>query len=335
MFLYVTCDRIGSKTGGGAVTSNELTALKSLGHVDIINPEPSQNPFLPDQLLPNEDYSKYKLAHFYSGTFPRLTEKLKAQGVKITYTAAAHDIKLSREEFEKNNIPYDFPHLTNPEILQKYLVSYRNADLVICPSKHSKNIMHEFGCNRVSIIPHGCKNGYVLPAPKKFAVGYLGQIGPDKGVRYLIEAWAKLNYKDSVLYLAGIQSPELIHLIRQYDVGNYIILGFVKNIEHFFQSINVYIQPSVTEGFGIEVLEAMSYGRPVIASDGVGAIDCLNNDCKIVPKRNFKAIAQAIEDYKSTTFNNAQELHDWSNNYSWERVRNLYTDTWKELLSEL
>ena len=335
MFLYVTCDRIGSETGGGAVTAHELTALRSLGHVDIINPDPNQNPFVPDQLLPNADYSKYKLAHFYSGTFPKLTEKLKAQGVKITYTAAAHDIKLSQEEFEKNNIPYDFPHLTNPEILNQYLISYRNADLVICPSKHSGQIMNNFGCKNVSVIPHGCKTGSILPSPKKFAVGYLGQIGPDKGVRYLIEAWAKLNYKDSILYFAGAQSPELIHLIRQYDRGNFIILGFVKRLEEFFRSISVYIQPSVTEGFGIEVLEAMSFGRPVIASDGVGSIDCLNNSCKVVPKRNFNAIADAIDSYKSNTFTAAQELHDWSKNYSWDKVRNLYAETWKEMLNAI
>lgn len=74
MFLYVTCDRIGSQTGGGIVTANELKALTKLGHVDIINPQPKANPFESEVGITIQDLNKYKLAHFYSGSFPQLTK---------------------------------------------------------------------------------------------------------------------------------------------------------------------------------------------------------------------------------------------------------------------
>ena len=83
MFLYVTCDRIGSKTGGGVVTANELEALNQLGPVDVINPQPKANPFESEVGVTIQDLNKYKLAHFYSGSFPQLTKKLKEHGIKV------------------------------------------------------------------------------------------------------------------------------------------------------------------------------------------------------------------------------------------------------------
>ena len=332
MFLYVTCDKIGSQTGGGSVTYNELQALNQLGSVDIINPKVTPDPFEAEKSYLNIDFSKYKLAHFYAGTFPELTRKLKDHGVKITYTAAAHDLSLSREEFNAYGIPFDFPHINNPELWNKYLLSYLNADLVICPSIHSKNVMHGFGCHNVSVIPHGCHEGHFKSLPKKFSVGYLGQIGPDKGLRYLIEAWSKLCYKDSFLYLAGSQSPHLINLIRHYNAGNIIILGFVKHISELYNSINLYVQPSVTEGFGIEILEAMTYGRPVVASDGAGAADCLHSCCKIFEKRNVNQLAEFIDLYKNDSNDYSFRLIEHSKQYSWEKIQSAYVETWKKII---
>jgi len=110
MFLFVTNDKIGSETGGGQVTAHEFEALNQLGQVDVINPEPTNNPFDSEKAIQEIDFSKYKLAHFYAGTFPELTLKLKANGVKITYTVAAHDVDISREEFLGLGSAFDFPH---------------------------------------------------------------------------------------------------------------------------------------------------------------------------------------------------------------------------------
>lgn len=333
MFLYITCDRIGNGTGGGTVTKNELEALSNLGPIDVVNPQPTQDPFEAENVIDIPNLEKYKLAHFYAGTFPKLTKKLKEKGIKISYTAAAHDIKASQEEFKILGIPYDFPHISNPVLWNQYISSYIDANLVICPSKHSNKVMQEFGCKNTTVIPHGCYEGVNYPYPKTFSVGYLGQIGPDKGVKYLIEAWAKLNYKDAVLTFAGQQSPYLIHMIRQFGGrANYNILGYVKTLDEFFKSINVYVQPSVTEGFGIEILEAMTFGRPVIASYGVGAADCLDNNCKLVLKKDPDCIAKAIDWYKNNTWDYREELMSHAKKYNWKNIRECYINTWRGML---
>lgn len=333
MFLYVTCDRIGSGTGGGTVTKNELEALSKLGSVDVFTPQPTQDPFQAENEINIPDLDKYKLAHFYAGTFPQLTKKLKEKGIKISYTAAAHNIKESQEEFKGLGIPYDFPHITNPTLWNKYISSYLNADLVICPSKHSKEIMRDFGCKNIEIVPHGCHKGHNYAYPKTFSIGYLGQIGPDKGIKYLIEAWSRLNYHDAVLTIAGVQSVHLINMIRAIGgKSNYNMLGYVKTLNEFYKEVSVYVQPSVTEGFGIEVLEAMSYGRPVIVSDGAGSADCVNEFCKIVEKRNIEQIMNAIDWYKTNNFDYRKNLMAHASNFSWDNIQKQYCQIWKNIL---
>lgn len=336
MFLFVTADRIGIETGGGVVTKHELAAMQKLGEVKVINPNSTPNPFDCEKSIQDEDWSKYKLAHFYSGTFPSFAQKLKKAGVKITYTAAAHDVDESKKEFKLYGYEYNYPHLTDPVLLEKYLSSYKQANVVICPSTHSKNVMEKFGCKHVEVVPHGCQPMKPSAHPKTFTVGYLGQIGPDKGIIYLLEAWAKLNYSDAILNIAGANSTVLLDAVRYYRKSNVNLLGWVKSTEKFYNQISLYVQPSVTEGFGIEVLEAMSCNRPVIVSDGAGAADCVH-DCGIVfKKRNVQELAEAIHLMKTDQekFQNfAANCQANVKNYTWPEVKNHYVQIWKELLA--
>jgi glycosyltransferase involved in cell wall biosynthesis len=335
MFLFVTNDKIGSETGGGQVTAHEFEALNQLGPVDVINPAPTNNPFDSEKAIQEIDFSKYKLAHFYAGTFPELTTKLKANGVKITYTVAAHDVDISREEFLGLGSAFDFPHLNDPNLFQKYISCYKNADVVICPSSVAKKTNNKYGINNTKIIPHGHIPVRNKKHPKRFTVGYLGQCGPDKGLRYLLEAWSILNYKDAILNLAGSQTPGLLPLIRHFGKGNINIQGWVKSTEDFYNSCSVYVQPSATEGFGIEVLEAMSSGRPVVVSDGAGASDCVEDCGFVFEKKNTKKLAQMIDNLKNNP-NLCEEFgkkaETKAKNYTWEKVKEQYIQLWRSMI---
>lgn len=337
-FLYVTSDQIGIETGAGAVTQNELDSLKRIGPTDILNPPAQQDPFESDEIALNQCGNGYKLAHFYAGTYSKLISFLKGKGTKITYTAAAHDVEISKEDHEKFGQSFDYPHLTDPELFERYLEGYKNADVIICPSTHSKKVMESYGCKKVKVIPHGC---YVSPAieplPKAFKVGYLGAVGFDKGLVYLLQAWAKLNYKNTFLTLAGKYTPTIMHLVRQYGGGSVYLAGWVKSPSDLYNSCSVYVQPSVSEGFGCEVIEAMAHGRPVICSDGAGAADCITHekDGLIVPKRNSKALADAINFYKTNPdkiYEHGKNAREKAKQYSWDLIRDKYCKLWKEML---
>jgi glycosyltransferase involved in cell wall biosynthesis len=338
--LYITQDLIGTPTGGGAVTYHEYKALESLGvtthPIDAGRVRLTGNPFLNDDGYAEglKSVGDVALAHLYAGCFTNTVRLLNSKGAKVSYTAAAHDIRESRREFEELGLPFDFPHLVQPELWEKYVGGYRQADLVICPSKLSKACMESYGCRNVVVIPHGCDIPKdVAPLPKKFAVGYLGQGGPDKGLRYLFAAWKKLALKDATLIVAGNNISSALPLWRKFGGGNVEFMGFVENISEFFGRISLYVQPSVTEGFGMEVLEAQAHARAVLCSRGAGACDAATEGNLFDP-RNIDQMAGLIDRYRSTpalmASDGLQNRREMSR-YAWEQIRSSYVTQWRSL----
>lgn len=283
--------------------------------------------------------TKLKLAHLYAGTFGGLVEALQYNGCRVCYTAAAHDIDLSRREHERLGVPYHYPHLTDPALLQRYLAGYLAADCVVCPSTHSAAVMRKLGrTGRIEVIPHGVNlPSTVQPLPRQFRVGYLGSCGsPDKGLIYLLQAWKQLNYPDAILVLGGrdSQSPWVQHLIQEYGGGTVVCLGWVRNLADFYGNISMLVQPSVSEGFGIEVLEALAHGRYALVSKGAGAADVVPIACRF-EAANYEVLAAAIDharkhwDWGASVPASSREL---ANDYTWNKIREQYISLWKELL---
>ena len=362
MNLYVTADQIGTPTGGGAVTYHESEALKGLGPCEVWDRDffrkkapamveagfhPNHEPWGWDGAAVHRLMTDYKdewpkLAHFYAGTFTDTADWLKHNGCKITYTAAAHDIDKSRKAHEDAGFSFDYPHLNTPDLWHRYVGGYLAADVVVCPSRHSADCMRRYGCQRVEIIPHGVDlPGQVAPLPKAFTVGYLGAVGPDKGVGVLLQAWGRLNYRDgSVLLLAGrdSQSAYVAGLIKRYVKAPQSIctLGWQNNVSDFYGMCCCYCQPSLTEGFGIEVLESLAHGRPVICSTGAGACDVITSECGVVfDAGDVMQLADRLDWYKKNP--SIVDAHGragvgQARHYSWDKIRERYIDLWRKLI---
>lgn len=345
--LYLTADQIGTPTGGGAVTYNELMALKELGETIVLSAE-QLNPMkygLPDTPFLSDFLARERIkniipgvAHFYSGTFTQTIEWLKYTANSfITYTCPAHDRHESMEEFKRMGLPYNYPHIANDELWQMFTGGLKEADMVIAPSKLSADFLDKEGCKRLTIIPHGCNIPERVPKlPDAFKIGYLGQLGPDKGIPYLLTAWTKLDYRDSVAIMAGSDINTTQYLIHRYaDGGRFHCMGHVPDIADFFSDISVYVQPSMCESFGITALEAMAYGRPVICSDGAGASELITEgvDGFVVKKRDPGAIAERIDwcfrnRYKLSEMGEKARLK--AEEYSWEKIKQRYVELWRK-----
>lgn len=351
MKLYITTDSIGIQSGGGAVTKNEMDAIKSLGD-DVVsidaNDINSTNiglpdiPFLHDYLamerVTHLGTTKIDMVHFYSGCFTNTIRYLKCRNIKVTYTIDAHNREESIKEFQNLGYHYPYIHVKDDFLWNIYLAGELLADVIITPSKLSENILRNQGCKNIAIIPHGCNiPNNVGPIPEKFNVGYLGQSGPDKGLAYLIQSWSDLNYNDSTLILAGNGTENLAPFIQKYaNGGKYHTMGFINDTAELYNNISVYIQPSVTEAWGMEVIEAMSHGRPVIVSEGAGVADAVENGINgfIVPKRDRRSIADKITWFRD----NPKELKEMGENakekaktYSWDNIKQLYINLWKSI----
>lgn len=345
--LYITGDAIGTPTGGGKVTLHESQALRSLGGDDdteIWAFPNNQRPWGPDDAasahLENRPDLRPQIAHFYSGTFSKTIAILKKRGTYISYTAAAHDIEISKREHERLGIPFDYPHLTDKDEWAGYVRGYRHADLVICPSALSEQIMRGYGCENVKVIPHGYDPvDRIAPPPKHFVVGYLGQPGPDKGLIYLLHAWVRWSAltrdQNASLVIAGRGTLGLLPLVRSaMHVGSVQVRGEVDEPRDLYDACTIYVQPSSNEGFGCEVLEARAHGRPVICSRGAGAYTFAN---EVVSACDPAAIARAIEDWRQR-WGEGEGTWDFQNratigleSLTWERIRARYTDVWRSL----
>lgn len=107
------------------------------------------------------------------------------------------------------------------------------------------------------------KDGYIL---------FLGRLVPEKGVKYLIEAWKDVK-SDKKLVIAGGSSDTDIFLVeakKQAKGDDRIIFtGFVqgRTLEELYSNAYVYVLPSDLEGMPLSLLEAMSYGNCCVVSD--------------------------------------------------------------------
>jgi glycosyltransferase involved in cell wall biosynthesis len=344
-FLYLTADAVGVSTGGGVVTANESRALAQLGDLDVWSFPDAPRPWGADEAacarLRSDESYRPRLVHVYSGTFSKTVRLLKERGCQVTYTCAAHDVQISRAEHLRLGLSFNYPHLTEPSLWDRYIEGYRHADVVICPSEVAAGVMRTHGgCEKIVVIPHGVvlSSRSRVPLPARFAVAYLGQPGPDKGLSYLLEAWKILCYTDTLLTIAGRGTEAIVPLARESGGGIYV-RGAVEDVDDVYDACTLYVQPSATEAFGIEVLEAMGRGRIVLCSDGAGACDALKDHVEqIVPARAAHALAGRIEAFREAFTSRRPEYEARSEaaaaiaqRYDWASVRELYGALWETL----
>ncbi len=343
----MSADKLGTQTGGGQVVYHEHKFLSETGktaYITINHLQPWGSPFEQDEEMLEKvktSPEEIKLAQCYSGCLSETVKYLKSKNIPVVYTCAAHDKTISEEEHKKLGLEYSYPHLTNPDLWCRYNSGYMLADVIIVPSYHSERVIRSYGYKgRVEIIPHGCylPKEPPNPLPERFTVGYLGAYGPDKGVRYLLEAWRKLNLKDSTLVLAGALSknPDLTKFVKQFEVNHVEQLGWVKTIKDFYDGISCYVQPSCSEGFGLEVLEAMAHGRSVICSSGAGASDLVpltfTYDYQDIKELCEKILAVKDMVKRTKNISLSSIWKDFARDYTWDNVGEKYKAVWRSLL---
>ncbi|GAH08266.1 unnamed protein product, partial [marine sediment metagenome] len=266
--VFCTTAPIGKGHGGGIVSYYECQALKEISELiqvvcpiseDMgvpvetisLNDRYHDNPFMWDYVT-SLKVKHADIAFFNGGPFSSSTRAINPSLVVVD--VPAHNLEVSVEEHQNLIGVYPYRQLIDQPLRDWYFDYMVNADLIICPSKMSADYVKRYPGTKakVVVVPHGTDlPGEAKPLPEQFKVGYLGATGPDKGTIYLLKAWAGLMYKDSELLLAGAEWREnrISSLFQRGQRVN--ILGRVESISDFYNSISVYCQPSVTEGFGL------------------------------------------------------------------------------------
>jgi glycosyltransferase involved in cell wall biosynthesis len=167
--------------------------------------------------------------------------------------------------------------------------------------------------DKIHLVHHGVNVERFSPQPQNYSalqpyqgrpvILYTGRFVATKGIDTLIDAMPTVlkEYPDALfLFVGGGNFKPYQRLLDQKGVpqNNFDVRGYVDFFEmpSLYSATSVYVAPTIYEPLGIRVLEAMSCGKPVVASE-VGGIPEIITDGKdglLVPPKDANALAQEI-----------------------------------------
>ncbi|MCG2611287.1 glycosyltransferase [Flavobacterium sp. SM15] len=156
---------------------------------------------------------------------------------------------------------------------------YKFVKKVICVSKSVKGFLieiKEIDANKGVVVynPVSVPKFFEKITPEDFTIVCVGRLEKVKNQQLLIKAFSELENKKSKLILVGDgrERSALETLIKELQLEDRVIItGFSKEPEFFLAQAHLFVLSSLTEGFGIAVVEAMQQGLPCLCSN-VGGI---------------------------------------------------------------
>ncbi|MCK1368278.1 glycosyltransferase family 4 protein [Bradyrhizobium sp. 62] len=161
-----------------------------------------------------------------------------------------------------------------------------------------------FPASAIDVIPLPTDLQTFAPAPEQvndrpFRVLCVAELNPIKGHIYLLEAWKALKLQNAELIFAGTIRREMRDVLKPYE-GLFKYLGPLgrSDLVRLYQESSLLVLPSVQDGFGFVVSEAIACGLPAIVTEHVGARDVIKPGANgyVVPVRSAEAIAHAIQE---------------------------------------
>jgi glycosyltransferase involved in cell wall biosynthesis len=179
-------------------------------------------------------------------------------------------------------------------------------------------------------------------APPSFTAPFLFSIGihPKKNYHVLMPILAE--NKDYQWIIAGPDSRGYRSKIEQeakrYGVLDRIVFCGPVGDEakrHYYEQCSALLFPSLSEGFGLPVVEAMSLGKPVFLSDRTSLPEIGGTEAYYFrdfdPETLIKTFAEGMSNFKNDP-EKAERMKYWASRFSWEKAAGQYLDFYNKLL---
>ena len=210
-----------------------------------------------------------KICVFATGAFPKYIESI-----------CKMDMKKSDDNYVESLLVSE---CNSQNILNAYFVT-QNADGFITTSSFVKRSIVNSGANidKVKVLKYGVEKE-LFPSKKQYSnyvdgvvkFIFVGRVEPIKGIHHLLLAFSKLPANKCKLFIVGDYKKEDPYVKMFYRVHNIEFVGSIMHADlyKYYQMADVFVLPSISEGFGRVCMEAMQVGLPVILSENVGACD--------------------------------------------------------------
>jgi len=196
---------------------------------------------------------------------------------------------------------------------QRELLEYELTDYISVPSSFARESFIKKGFNEDRILVHslGVDLEEFKQVPKRdktFRVIYAGRASFRKGFHYLMKAFYELNLPETELHHLGIVDDDMKDYIGKYTTNKVRFFGHINQNElyKYYSQGSVFVFPSLEDGFGLVLTQAMVCGLPIIATTNTGGVDLVTEDFEegfIIPIRNVDALKEKI----TYLYNNQEE----------------------------
>ncbi len=217
---------------------------------------------------------------------------------KIIKVVTVHD--LIHEKFHKY---YGFDKNWRPK-----LNSLQQADKIICVSENTKEDLNKFYDTKnkqIKVIYHGSdhltlKKNFSEKNKRENFILYVGGRGKYKNFIKFVESYAnnhelKKNFK-VVCFGGGQFNEKEFKLFNEKKIKDQILYeyGDDENLINLYKKAACLVYPSLYEGFGIPIIEAMSFGCPVAASNSISLKESCGEAAFIFDQNSSQGISDAI-----------------------------------------
>lgn len=267
-----------------------------------------------EQIVLPMEASRYRLDVLFN---PGFTAPLFAPCPCVT---VFHDLQYKRhpEYFRWFDLPFWRLLLWTSAHRSRTLIAVSEA------TRADLEYFYKFAAGRIQVIPHGVDPAFFALDRSKIEPYILcvSTLHPHKNLDRLIRAYAqrKRDYKLILAGMRGFHAPQLETLIAELDVAKSVELtGWIPrpDLLRLYQHARAFIYPSMFEGFGMPVLEAMAARIPVACADIPPLREVAGDAALYFDPQDENAIAAALD---RVTFNDSLVAAGAARarNFTWE-----------------
>ncbi len=218
----------------------------------------------------------------------------------------------------------------------------RNSDLIIAVSEFTANQVSTllgFDPSRIRVVPHGVHFPASARAKREKLILFVGALQIRKNIVRLVEAFERLP-QEWMLVIAGAANgygarSVLDRIEKSPNRDRIQVTGYVDrpDLEQLYSRASIFAFPSLDEGFGIPVLEAMAHGIPVITSNCSALAEVAHDAALLVDPLETDELTKSLKELIENPALRSKLISvglSRASSFTWERTARLTHNVYEE-----